>query len=88
MTRREFYKYLKQHKLFSIFCSYLASCYEAKLVGNPNFVYCYKLPRNKLEEFIKSNVETSTSLENLADYIKRTWNWNLHTKMIYGGKKK
>ena len=86
MTRREFYKYLKQHKLFSIFCSYLATCYESRTITDKK--YNYKLPRNKLEEFIKSNVETSTSLENLADYIKRTWNWNLHTKMIYGGKKK
>lgn len=88
MTKREFYKYLKQHKLFSTFCSYLATCYESKLVDNPNFVYCYKLPRNKLEEFIKSNVETRTSPEGLINYVRNNWSWNQQLKIIYGKKRK
>ena len=87
MTRREFYKYLKQHKLFSTFCSYLASCYESKLVGNPYFVYCYKLPRNKLDEFIKNNVETRTSPEGLINYIRNNWSWNQQPKIVYGKKR-
>lgn len=88
MTRKEFYKYLKQEKLFSTFCSYLATCYESKLVANPNFVYCYKLPRNKLEEFIKSNVETRTSLEGLINYVRYNWSWNQQPKIVYGKKRK
>jgi hypothetical protein len=90
MTRREFYKYLKQHKLFSTFCSYLATCYESKVVGNPYFVYCYKLPRNKLEEFIKSNVETRTSPEGLINYVRNNWShwsWYQQPKIIYGKKR-
>lgn len=88
MERREFYKYLKQEKLFSVFCAYLATCYESKLVANPNFVYCYKLPRNKLEEFIKSNVETRTSPEGLINYVRYNWSWHQQPKIIYGKKRK
>ena len=87
MTRKEFYKYLKQEKLFSVFCAYLATCYESRLVVNSNFVYCYKQPKDKLNEFIKSNVETRKTLDNLGRYIKENWIWYHQPKIIYGGKK-
>lgn len=91
MERREFYKYLKQEKLFSVFCAYLATSYELKLVANSNFVcYCYKQPKNKLDEFIKSNVETRKTPDDLGRYIKENWKnwiWYQQPKIIYGGKK-
>ena len=86
MTRREFYKYLKQHKLFSRFCSYLGSCYESRTITDKK--YHYKLPRNKLEEFIKSNVETRTSPEGLINYVRHNWYWNQQPKIVYGKKRK
>ena len=91
MERREFYKYLKQEKLFSVFCAYLATCYETKCIThNNNLIYCYKRPKSKLDEFIKSNVETRKTPDDLGKFIKENWKnciWFHQTKMIYGGKK-
>ena len=64
MTRREFYKYLKQEKLFSTFCSYLATCFESKYVTDTETRYIYNMPRTKLDSFIKSNVDIRNTPEN------------------------
>lgn len=89
MTRQQVYKALKQEKLFSVFCAYLATCYEMKFVANSNFAcYYYKQPKNKLDEFIKSYVETRKTPDDLVKFIKGNWkNWIYQPKIIYGGKK-
>jgi hypothetical protein len=89
MTKREFYKYLKQEKLFSKFCAYLATCYETKCIThNNNLIYYYKRPKSKLDEFIKSNVETRTSPEGLINYVRNNWSWHQQPKIVYGKKRK
>ena len=73
MTRREFYKYLKQHKLFSRFCLVVATSYTSEY---------YRKPRNSFENYLHAIGVESDEKRTLfphpqgEDFIRNVEKWD------------
>ncbi len=87
MTKRELFKILKQERLFSIFCAYIAAAYESRIQTPQGFKPLFQNPRTNLEYILSAMVKKEDSLRAEMNNIRQNWKCISKPKIIYGGKK-
>ena len=87
MTKRELFKILKQERLFSIFCAYLAAVYESRIPTPQGLKPLFQDPRTNLEYTLNAMIKKEDSLRAEMNNIKQNWKCISKPKIIYGKKR-
>ena len=89
MTKRELFKMLKEERLFSMFCAYLAATYESKIATpqSPMGIPLFQDPRTNLEYILSAMIKKEDSVRAEMNNIKQNWRFISKPKIIYGKKR-
>lgn len=87
MTKRELFKILKQERLFSIFCAYIAAAYESRISTPQGLKPLFQNPRTNLEYILSAMVKKEDSLRAEMNNIRQNWKCISKAKIIYGKKR-
>lgn len=87
MTKRELFKILKQERLFSIFCAYIAAAYESRIPTPQGLKPLFQNPRTNLEDTLSAIIKKEDSLRAEMNNIRQNWKCISKPKIIYGKKR-
>ena len=84
-TKREFFKYLKEKKLFGLFCAEIANLVQTenifrKYTDEPTYKYMFIKPRDSAKSYIQTMMETAYNDNAILGFLKHYE--NLEVKIV------